>query len=178
MCVSAAYIQETWRKLETVDQLSKFESFPAKCKSCSHVTERIAQLGLFSPRSAFEVIKIRPHWVLFPTKARLKTAFFDRFISDLIGARPVWNGLKSDQQVRGRVKWLSNTGISFALLIRLFSVNRERRLQIVIPPLSVLCWEFSERPRATSNRGHSIFRSPFCKQKEFEMPLNWITSDL
>ena len=57
-----------------------------------------------------------------PKNARLKIAFSDSFISDFIGARPVWNGPKSDQQVRGRVKWLSNTGISFALLIRLFSV--------------------------------------------------------
>ena len=86
----------------------------------------------FSPRSACEVVEIPPLLLFIPRIARLKT---DRFISDLIGAWPVWNVLKSDQQDRGRVKWLSKTKkylISFALLKRLVSVyNTQRRLFVI-----------------------------------------------
>ena len=46
----------------------------------------------------------------FPRMGRLKTTSLTRLISDFSGAWQVWNLHKTDQQDRGRVKWLSKTG--------------------------------------------------------------------
>ena len=46
----------------------------------------------------------------FPSESgKTEDNFSDGLISDLREARPVWNRHKTDQQVRGRVKWLSKT---------------------------------------------------------------------